>query len=84
MKHREYICHICGAKGIDRSNTNSRKFCSAYCQQVDYRRRHGIGVSFATPSCIHNSEVICVKHKCSTCGWNPKVEQRRKEALAYG
>ena len=81
---REFTCLYCGAKGIDMSRTNTRKFCNENCTQAYYRRRHGVGVKIKTPSCIHNKEIRCMDHKCATCGWNPKVEKKRKEALAYG
>lgn len=81
---REITCIVCGEKIIDRSTNQTRKFCSDYCAQADYRRRHGVGVKNLISSCIYNQEVGCMIHKCSTCGWNPKVERRRKEALSNG
>ena len=84
MEYREITCIVCGKKIVDRSSCHTRKFCSEYCAQANYRRRHGVGVHTVTPSCIHNKEVLCMVHKCGTCGWNPKVETKRKEALANG
>lgn len=84
MEVREMTCVRCGAKIIDRSTNHNRKFCSEYCAQAQYRINHGAGVRIMTPSCTYNSHVRCFEHKCGSCGWNPKVEQRRKEALAYG
>lgn len=84
MGHRELTCAYCGAKIIDRSKNQTKKFCSDYCAQAQYRRDHGVGVRIKTPSCIHNKEVRCFLHKCSTCGWNPEVELKRKEAFTYG
>lgn len=36
-------------------------------------------------SCPYNSNVNCdVKEKpCHKCGWNPKVDERRKERIRY-
>ena len=82
--YREFNCVVCGAKAIDRSPAQKRMYCSEQCAWDQFRRNRGIGVNAKTPPCIHNQEVQCAVHKCSTCGWNPKVEQRRKEALAYG
>ena len=31
-------------------------------------------------TCHHNAEVICECHECHRCGWDPKVEKRRKQA----
>ena len=84
MEYRETNCVFCGAKIIDRSTNHTRRFCNEYCAQAYYRRNHGVGVRVKTPSCIHNKEIRCVEHKCGSCGWNPKVEQKRKEAFAYG
>jgi hypothetical protein len=84
MEYRETTCIECGTKIIDRSTNRTRKFCSDYCAQANYRKRHGAGVRTVTPPCIHNEGVLCGVHKCGVCGWNPKVEQKRKEAVAYG
>ena len=84
MNYREFTCVVCGAKAIDRSPAQKRIVCSDQCGQVRFRRNHGVGVGMKTPSCVHNKEIACQIHKCSTCGWNPEVEQKRKEALAYG
>jgi hypothetical protein len=81
---REFTCIYCGAKGIDNSRTKTKKFCDCNCQQAYYRRQHGVGVGIKAPACIHNREVRCFVHMCGTCGWNPKVEKKRKEALGYG
>ena len=28
--------------------------------------------------CSHNRMIICDTYKCSTCGWNPAVSEKRK------
>lgn len=84
MEYREIRCAFCGAKILDRSTNHNRRFCGQQCAQAHHRRSHGVGVRFKTPSCTHNKEVRCFVKTCGTCGWNPKVEQKRKEAMGYG
>lgn len=84
MEYREFTCLYCGANGIDRSKTRTRKFCDCYCQQAYLRRKNGAWANTATASCTHNINVLCNVHKCGNCGWNPKVEAKRKEALGCG
>lgn len=84
MEYREFTCLYCGAKGIDRSRTKTRKYCDTNCQQAYLRIKNGVGVNTVTASCTHNRNVLCDVHKCGKCGWNPKVEKKRKEALGYG
>ena len=84
MKQREFTCLNCGAKGIDTSKSQSRKFCDYVCKQAYYRKQHGVGDNTVAHLCMYNMNVRCFAHKCRTCGWNPKVEQKRKEALGYG
>ena len=85
MEYREFTCLYCGAKGLDRSKTKTRKFCGYTCQQA-YRYRLIRDKLDAVPTrpCIYNRQVQCDLQKCGVCGWNPKVEQKRKEALGYG
>ena len=82
--YREFNCAVCGVKAIDRSPTQSRLYCSDSCCYKAYRINKGIVKGFVTQPCIHNVGVLCDRHKCSTCGWNPRVEAKRKEALCYG
>ena len=84
MKYREFTCAVCGAKGIDRSPAQKRMYCSDECNTRAFRVRRGYELKTSIPSCIYNKEVLCLDDDCESCGWNPKVEQKRKEALAYG
>lgn len=85
MKYREFTCLYCGAKGIDMSRTKSKKFCNEHClQSYHYKKKKGKLDAVPTRPCIHNREVQCNLKMCGTCGWNPKVEKKRKEALGYG
>jgi hypothetical protein len=84
MRYRETACIICGRKIIDKSTTQTRMYCSEACNYRAFRERHGLIAKLNSPSCTYNIHVQCDMQKCSTCGWNPKVEQRRKEALGCG
>ena len=84
MKYREFSCIVCGRKIIDRTTNHTKKYCSPDCASHGYLMRHGLLAKENTRPCMHNKQVVCEVHKCSTCGWNPEVEQRRKEAFAYG
>ena len=85
MNYREFTCLNCGAKSIDMSRTKNKKFCGMHCNQAyHYKKKQGkLDVDLTRP-CIYNRQVQCDSFRCGTCGWNPKVEQRRKEALGYG
>lgn len=76
---KEYTCIVCGAKGIDRSSTGARKFCSHECSNSYWRQVNGVGKK--SPGCIFNEGVACEVHQCLNCGWHPRVERIRKEAL---
>lgn len=84
MEYREFYCVVCGAKAIDYSTTRSKKYCSDECAQEQYRRNRGIGTNIKTALCKYNIAIGCPERKCSSCGWNPKVEAKRKEALGHG
>ena len=85
MAYREFYCECCGAKAIDRSPGQTKKYCSESCaQKMYYRRNFAIESGEDQPSCVYNREIGCKRRKCSTCGWNPKVEAKRKEALGCG
>ena len=84
MEIQEIKCVICGKKMVDRSTNHAKLYCSTACNHLAYRIRSGMVAKAPAFSCIHNKYVECQIHKCSTCGWNPEVEQKRKEAFAYG
>lgn len=85
MKYREFTCLNCGIKALDMSRTKNKKFCSMHCNQTyHYKKRQGkLDVDLARP-CLYNRQVQCDSFRCGTCGWNPKVEKKRKEALGCG
>lgn len=79
MEHEEKRCPVC--------NTAIRKdskaiYCCQACSRAAYYRRHTKALRADGGMCYFNSEVLCTKKQCETCGWNPVVEKRRKEALA--
>lgn len=85
MNYREFTCLYCGAKSIDMSKTKNRKYCDYTCLQAhNYRKKQGKLEIVPTQPCIYNRQVQCDLQKCGTCGWNPKVEKKRKEALGCG
>lgn len=84
MKYREFTCAVCGVKAIDRSPAQKRLYCSGECNTRAYRERRGLILDLKTTCCTYNKEVLCLDDDCASCGWNPRVEQKRKEALAYG
>ena len=80
MACKEFKCIVCGAKGIDYGRGHEKKYCSRECA-VYYRRTHRKDFVINGTSCLFNDGVLCEKHECENCGWNPKVEKKRKEAL---
>ena len=82
---REFTCLNCGSKCIDTSKTKNKKFCDMRCSQAyHYKKKRGRLGIVPTYPCIYNRQIRCELQKCGTCGWNPKVEKIRKEALGYG
>ena len=45
-------------------------------KQTRFRKENRVYV------CPYNEECRCVRIECYKCGWNPKVAERRREALA--
>jgi hypothetical protein len=80
-KTRACVCVICGKEFTDTSATNNKMTCSPDCKRIRfnlYRRQK----KAAETECPYNKEVTCSDRMCGKCGWNPKVEKARKEALA--
>ena len=76
---REFTCVVCGTKGIDRSATQNKRFCSRQCQDTYWNWKR-YGKNNNNP-CLHNEGVACINHNCDNCGWNPKVAKKRMEAI---
>ena len=66
------VCEKCGRQFITRYR--GARFCSHQCANS---RKRGAGIG----SCPHNEAIICNERKCGSCGWNPAVAQKRKEAM---
>ena len=79
---REFVCVTCGAKRIDTSHTQNKKFCSLVCKNQHWRITHGQGTD-EYEKCIYNEGVECTDPNCKRCGWNPDVTKRRMGAI-YG
>ena len=70
-----FICKHCHEKFEGNKGETNRIFCSAQCFK-EFKKFE------AKQSCPHNLGVICSDHySCFKCGWNPAVEQRRKEVM---
>ena len=76
---REFICAECGAKSIDNSPQQNKKFCSKRCLDRYYDKQRQ---KPKEAECKYNDGVLCARRKCEKCGWNPEVEKARKEKLS--
>lgn len=72
MKYRRFKCANCGNVGLDRSPEQNKRFCSRACTDAWHNRN-----KYPTAQCKFNEGVICGKHNCKACGWNPKVAAKR-------
>lgn len=79
---RVFNCVVCGTEAIDKSRTQSKKFCCENCAQAYFRKAHGAAED-TRQRCRFNDGVVCDKHKCRNCGWNPEVAKKRLE-VAHG
>lgn len=79
---REFTCIVCGKKGIDRSHSYNKKFCSQPCRERNWYLAHRV-VNSDEQCCKYNDGVACSDAKCDKCGWNPEVAKKRQEAF-YG
>ena len=77
---REFTCIVCGKKGIDRSNSHDKKFCSKKCSRRNWYLTH-LDDQPEKQDCKYNEGVSCFDGKCEKCGWNPEVAKRRSEFL---
>lgn len=83
---RTVKCDVCGTVFLtDRANKArcSRK-CSNIAANRAKRERERINKIEHKTDCPHNSALLCYKRNCGSCGWNPVVEQMRKEARSNG
>lgn len=79
MENEVKRCPACGKKIPDGSKAT---YCSKKCVMAVFYQRHNPRKVLADEClCYYNSEVLCSNRECENCGWNPIVEQQRKEAL---
>ena len=81
MRHEELsVCEHCGKEFVSRRL--GARFCSHICAN---QRPSGRKDYTQKKVCPYNIAVECdiyQRAKCESCGWNPKVEQKRREAKA--
>lgn len=80
---RVFNCIVCGEEAIDKSRTQTKKFCCESCAQAYFRKTHGAAED-TRQRCMYNDGVVCLIPKCKTCGWNPAVAKKRMEAALNG
>ena len=68
-------CPVC--KKVATIDSNCGIYCSAECREAARSAKYGWGEI----RCKFNDYVNCGVHQCDNCGWNPEVEQKRKEAI---
>lgn len=78
-KNGKRTCPVCG-KALPNTVRCNKVFCSRAC----YHRSHYLQrADVCTTSCIYRPDgsVMCNPnvYNCSTCGWNPEVEERRRK-----
>lgn len=74
---REFTCANCGAKGIDESHAQNKRFCCKECCDEYWQKMRRSGREYE--HCKYNEGVQCSERKCGNCGWNPKVAKKRSE-----
>ena len=68
-----FVCKHCGAEFEGNKGETHRIFCSNKCY-LAFKKANKGGI------CDYNTAVTCNDRcACSKCGWNPKVEAKRKE-----
>ena len=74
------VCPACGV--VFETKIGQKIFCSKKCSRKAWKRGQETKVDHP---CKHNEGVRCTNRSmCYYCGWNPKVEQLRKEAIGCG
>ena len=73
------ICELCGAAFV--ITRPEKRFCSRRCATVAANRRKIARkkeeIAKLGTDCKYNGALLCKDRKCDTCGWNPKVANRR-------
>ncbi len=86
------ICRYCGKEFNVMPCQASQKCCSVHCAQA-YRRREEEAMYDHSQIwerdkgdkrmwvCPYTQNVTCFSRRCTKCGWNPEVAERRLEAI---
>ena len=78
----EFSCVHCGKVVKVERKWQVQTFCSKSCA-ISYR--HKMRFEQQGGCCIyHPMGVMCDRHLCSNCGWNPEVAQARLERIMEG
>ena len=73
----------CLACGTEIPKASKACYCNNKCYMAAYYRRHNPRKELSGEClCYYNIEVLCTDRQCENCGWNPIVEQRRRDMLA--
>ena len=76
----EAKCAFCNK--VFESRRDNHIFCSDRCAAAHQRQRKKPIIDLPKErQCVFNPGVLCEDNKCQNCGWNPAVEEKRKEAL---
>lgn len=92
MRHEElFTCLYCGKEFLARRK--EAKYCCWKCSNLSKTKNHKkparakltkSEIANGIFICPHNDGVRCSMCLCKTCGWNPAVALKRKEALYEG
>ena len=80
------VCVVCGAE-FEMTRPH-KTHCSRRCTMIERNRKARAKAKAKAKLvgvyCLYNEDIICYERKCDSCGWNPVVAQRRKEAMGNG
>lgn len=80
------VCEVCGTEFL--KTRFNKEYCSRRCASVAANRaaraRARELIAENGTECPYNVAVRCDERKCNSCGWNPVVARRRKEARCNG
>lgn len=72
-----YTCLYCGKSG--ETSWVNKRYCDSVCRaryRENVRQPHAVYIP-----CQYNAGVDCSGGNCFKCGWNPEVEQKRREKM---
>ena len=75
---KRLTCAVCNREFL--TDAFNGRYCSIECRYDARCAQYGWGKK----CCKFNDYVNCGVHGCEKCGWNPEVEQKRKEAIYAG